>query len=121
MAILKIARAGHPILKRRAEPIADPKAPAVRKLIADMVETLADANGAGLAAPQVHVPLRLVMFHVPEERAKREDGEAAEPQPLTILINPVIVPLGEEMAVGLEACLSVPGLAGQVPRYSHIR
>ncbi|MSO73592.1 MAG: peptide deformylase [Alphaproteobacteria bacterium] len=121
MAILKIARAGHPVLKRRAEPVKDPKAPEIRQLIADMIETLADANGAGLAAPQVHESVRLVIFHVPAGRAEREDGEAAEPQPLTILINPEIEPLSDDMTSGLEACLSVPGLAGQVPRYSHIR
>ena len=121
MAILKIARAGHQVLKRRSDPIKDPKAPEIRLLIADMIETLADANGAGLAAPQVHAPVRLVIFHVPAEHAKREDGEAAEPQPLTILINPEIEPLSDEMVTGLEACLSLPGLAGQVPRYAHIR
>lgn len=121
MSILKIARAGHPVLKRRSEPVADPGAPEVRRLIADMVETLADVHGAGLAAPQVHVPLRVVIFHVPAERAKREDGEAAEPQPLSVLINPEIEPLSAETASGLEACLSLPGLAGLVPRFTHIR
>ncbi len=121
MAILKIARAGHPVLKRRADPVKNPKAPEIRQLIADMLETLADANGAGLAAPQVHVPLRVVIFHVPEARAKEADGEAAEGQPLTILINPEIEPLSDARESGLEACLSVPGLAGLVPRYSHIR
>jgi peptide deformylase len=62
-----------------------------------------------------------VIFHVPEARARAEDGEAAEPQPLTILINPEMAPLGDEKASGVEACLSLPGLAGQVPRYTHIR
>jgi len=121
MSILKIARAGHPALRRVAEPVADPSSPATRQLISDMIETLADINGAGLAAPQVHASQRLVIFHVPEERAKREDGAAAEPQPLTVLINPVIEPLTTEMAEGLEGCLSLPGLAGRVPRYTHIR
>ncbi len=121
MSILKIARAGHPVLKCRSEPVADPTAPEIHQLIADMIETLADANGAGLAAPQVHAPVRLVIFHVPEVRAKREDGEAAEPQKLTILINPEVEPLSEEIVIGLEACLSLPGLAGQVPRHAHIR
>lgn len=121
MSILKIARAGHPILKRVADPVSDPSAPAVRNLIADMVETMVDIDGAGLAAPQVHVSLRVVIFRVPEARAKREDGAGAEPQPLTVLINPIIEPLSSEMAEGLEACLSLPGLAGMVPRYTHIR
>jgi peptide deformylase len=121
MAILKIARAGHPVLKRRADPVADPTAPEIHRLIADMIETMVDAGGAGLAAPQVHASLRLVIFHVPEARARAEDGDAAEPQPLTILINPEMEPLGDEKASGLEACLSLPGLAGQVPRYTRIR
>jgi peptide deformylase len=118
VAILKIARMGNPVLRRRAEPVADPAAPAVRTLVEDMLETMEDANGAGLAAPQVHVPLRVVVFHVPEARAARE-GE--EPVPLTVLINPEIEPLSPETAEGWEACLSVPGLAGVVPRFTHVR
>ena len=62
MAILKIARMGHPVLTQRAEPVGDPGAPEIRRLVADMIETMADASGAGLAAPQVHVPLRLFVF-----------------------------------------------------------
>ena len=128
MAILKIARMGHPMLMRVAEPIADPQAPEIGQLIADMIDTLADAAGAGLAAPQVHVPLRLVMFHVPAARAREEDGEAAEGYPFTVLINPEIKVLNndavedsaDDMVDGLEACLSLPGLAGIVPRYSQI-
>ena len=121
MAILKIARMGHPVLKRRAEPVPDPKVPEIQRFIRDMLETLADIGGAGLAAPQVHVPLRLVIFHVPESRAGKEDGAGAAAVPLTVLINPEIEFLGQEMADGLEACLSVPGLAGMVPRHTHIR
>ncbi|MDA0230997.1 MAG: peptide deformylase [Proteobacteria bacterium] len=133
MAILKIARMGHPLLMRIADPIADPRAPAIGQLISDMIDTLADAAGAGLAAPQVHVPLRLVMFHVPAARAREEDGEAAEGCPFTVLINPEIEAVSDNMGVGtadgmdddmvdgLEACLSLPGLAGIVPRHHHIR
>ncbi|RMD64227.1 MAG: peptide deformylase [Alphaproteobacteria bacterium] len=130
MAILKIARMGHPILRRKAAPIPDPGAPEVRRLVADMLETMEDAQGTGLAAPQVHVPWRLVVFYVSGERAAREAGNpaaegGAEPAddgvPLTVLINPVIELLGEETALGWEACLSLPGLAGQVPRYTAIR
>lgn len=120
MAILKIARMGHPVLKRRADPIADPKSDEIQRLIRDMLDTLADIGGAGLAAPQVHVPLRCVMFHVPAARLARE-GEAADAIPMTVLINPEITPLTEETALGVEACLSVPRLAGLVPRYTHIR
>jgi peptide deformylase len=126
MAILKIARMGHPVLKRPADPVEDPTSPEISRLINDMIETLADIGGAGLAAPQVHVPLRLVIFHIPGSRLAAENGPRAEnisPEgiPLTILINPRIEPIGEERNEGMEACLSVPGLAGLVPRYSHIR
>jgi len=120
MAILKIARMGHPLLLRQAEPVDDPTVPEIAQLVDDMMDTLADASGAGLAAPQVHVPLRLVMFHVPEARAREEDGEEAEGCPFTVLINPEVEPVGREIADGLEACLSVPGLAGMVPRFRHI-
>lgn len=118
MAILKIARMGHPVLLRPAAPVADPLAPGIRKLVADMLETMRDAPGTGLAAPQVHVPLRLVIFTVSSERAAREGGEEVAP---TVLINPQIEPLGKEMAYGWEGCLSVPDLAGRVPRWTRIR
>jgi peptide deformylase len=121
MAILKIARMGHPILKRRADPVDDVKSDEIQRLIQDMMEALADIGGAGLAAPQVHVPLRVVIFHVPAARLAREEGAGAQAVPLTVLINPEITPLSEERAPGVEACLSVPGLAGLVSRYTHIR
>jgi peptide deformylase len=122
MAILKIARMGHPVLKRRADPVEDPTSPEIARLINDMVDTLADVGGVGLAAPQVHVSLRVVIFHVPKARMEAEDGEGpAIGIPLTVLINPEIEPLGDDMEEGVEACLSVPGLAGVVPRHSRIR
>src|SRR5581483_8265867 len=122
MAILKIARMGHPVLKRAADPVEDPTSPEIAKLINDMMDTLADVGGVGLAAPQVHVPLRLVIFHVPKARMEAEDQEGpAIGIPLTVLINPVIEPLGEDQTEGVEACLSVPGLAGFVPRFTEIR
>ena len=124
MAILKIARMGHPVLARRAKPVPDPTAPEIKRLVADMVETMKDANGTGLAAPQVHVPLRVVVFFVDGERSRREDGEEASASgavPLTVMVNPVIEPLGPEQEVGWEACLSVPELMGQVPRWSRIK
>lgn len=121
MAILKIARMGHPVLKRRADPVVDPKSDEIQRLIQDMLETLADIGGAGLAAPQVHVPLRLVIFHVPAARMAREGGDETGAVPMTVLINPEITPLTDETAIGVEACLSVPGLAGLVPRHTHIR
>jgi peptide deformylase len=120
MAILKIARMGHPVLKLRAEPVADPKAEEIQRLVHDMVETMADVGGIGLAAPQVHVGRRVVIFQVPGER-RAAAGEPAEDVPLTVLINPEIEPLSDEKAASVEACLSVPGLAGPVPRFTHIR
>jgi peptide deformylase len=119
MPILKIARMGHPVLRGKAAPVPDPWAPEIRRLAADMLETMEDANGAGLAAPQVHVPLRLVMFHVPAHRTT--EGEGPPPQGLTILINPVIEPLDEEKELGWEGCLSLPGMLGAVPRFKRIR
>jgi len=124
MAILKIARMGHPVLARRAQAVADPRAPEIQRLIADMVETMEDADGTGLAAPQVHVPLRVVVFKVEARRLAAETAEgapAAEGIPLTAMINPVIEPLGEETVEGWEGCLSLPGLAGRVPRFVAIR
>jgi peptide deformylase len=119
MAILKIARMGHPILTRRAQEVEDPTAPEIRALVIDMLETLADIDGAGLAAPQVHVSKRVVLFRVPIERVSgREDDQ---PLGLTALINPVIEPLGEETERGWEGCLSIPGMMGEVPRYVRIR
>lgn len=124
MAILKIARMGHPVLGRPADPVPDPAAPAIARLIADMKETMADAQGIGLAAPQVHVPLRIVLFFVPPGRAADPDaldGDPAGSVPLTCLINPEIEPLDGATEDGWEACLSVPGLTGLVPRFTHIR
>jgi peptide deformylase len=124
MAILKIARMGHPVLAQKAAPVADPAAPEIRRLVADMVETMIDANGAGLAAPQVHVPLRVVVFQAPEGRgdpglseAERYDHTA----PLTVLVNPEIEILDDQREAGWEGCLSVPGLRGVVERPAHIR
>ena len=119
MALLKIARMGNPVLRARATEIPDPSAPAVRQLVEDMIETMEDAGGTGLAAPQVHVPLRLVVFFVGPERLTDLPDDTE--QPLTALINPVIEPLGDERAFGWEGCLSVPGLRGVVPRHLRIR
>lgn len=126
MAILGIARMGHPVLRSPARPVEDPAAPEIARLIADMTETMGDAGGVGLAAPQVHVPLRLVMFFVPAARAAHPGAAASADAgdgavPLTVLANPVIEPLGEEMDEAWEACLSVPGLTGLVPRFRRIR
>ena len=113
--ILKIARMGHPVLREVARPVRDPHSPDVASLVESMIETMEDASGVGLAAPQVHVSLRVVIFHVPSGR------EGDEAVPLTILINPEVTPLTEQMEDGVEACLSLPGLAGVVPRYRSVR
>ena len=114
MAILKIARMGHPALVQRAEPIEDPSAEDVRRLVADMAETMIDAEGIGLAAPQVHRALRLILFLDAEDRA-----EAQGRRPLA-LINPEIEPLDGTLQPGWEGCLSIPGLRGIVPRFARI-
>jgi len=106
MAILKIARMGHPVLLGRAADITAPKSREVRRLIQDMAETLADAGGIGLAAPQVHVPLRLFLWR---------DGDAVR-----VLMNPGITPLGAKSARAWEGCLSIPGLRGEVERPDHV-
>ena len=122
MAILKIARMGHPVLRRPAKVVAEPTSPEIRALASDMLETMIDAPGVGLAAPQVHVPLRLVIFRVPETETESVAGDEA---PLTVLINPVLEPVlepgGETMEENWEGCLSLPGLRGLVPRYSQLR
>jgi len=124
MAILKIARMGHPVLAAKALVVADPGAPDIRRLVADMVETMVDANGAGLAAPQVHVPLRVVVFQAPDERADVGLSQAEHfdhTAPLTVLINPEIEIVDASLQGGWEGCLSVPGLRGFVERPAHIR
>ena len=119
MAILKIARMGHPVLLQRAEPVADPTAPEIRRLAADMLETMEDANGAGLAAPQVHMPLRMFVFRVAVDRASGDADDTATPN--MVVINPMIEMVGEEARMRWEGCLSIPGLRAAVPRAWRIR
>lgn len=124
MALLKIARMGHPALRRPAAAVDDPESPEIARLVADMLETMSDAPGIGLAAPQVHVPLRVLIFAVPRVRAGDPEAPAGAPDgpvPLTVLINPEIEPLDEETRLGWEGCLSVPGLTGRVARFHRIR
>jgi peptide deformylase len=108
MAILKIARMGHPILFARAAEVADPTAPEIHRLVADMAETMEDAGGIGLAAPQVHVGLRIFVWRT---------GAGG----VSALINPVLEPVGEETEAAFEGCLSIPGLRGAVRRAARIR
>ena len=119
MAILPIARMGQPVLRMRAEEVPDPTAPEIKTLIADMLETMNAVNGAGIAAPQVFVPKRVVIFTVPPARSTGDEFD--QPIGLTAIINPVIEPLTEETELGMEGCLSVPGLRGVVPRFKKLR
>ena len=119
MAVLKIAKMGHPVLRKVAQPVEDPTHPEVHRLVADMVDTMFDAPGVGLAAPQVHMSLRIVVFHVPRGREGAEDGTGDIP--VTVLINPEIEPIGGEVSTSFEGCLSLPGMTGEVMRYNHIK
>ena len=118
MAVLKVAHLGHPILRQRAEPISPEAigAPETQRLVDDLLETMDDHDGAGLAAPQVHVSHRLVVYGV---RANPRYPDAEE-VPLTVLINPVLTPVVEEQEEDWEGCLSVPDLRGRVPRFTRV-
>ena len=124
MTIRKIARMGHPVLGQKAEAVTDLADPELRRLVEDMVETMIDANGAGLAAPQVHESIRLVIFQALANRADpglSEEESFDHTAPLTVLVNPVIEILSPATEGGWEGCLSVPGLRGWVERPAHIR
>jgi len=117
MAIHEILKMGDPRLLRVAQPVLQFGTPALNTLIADMFDTMEAAQGAGLAAPQIGVDLQVVIFGFSRNQRYPE----APPVPHTVLINPVITPLGDEWEEGWEGCLSVPGLRGQVPRLARIR
>jgi peptide deformylase len=120
MTLLKIARMGHPVLIERAEAVPDPTAREIRALVESMVETMVDAQGVGLAGPQVYVSKRVIIFNSPRGRSG-PDAPDTDFAPLTALINPEIELLDDERALGWEGCLSIPGLTGAVPRYTRIR
>lgn len=115
--IRTLLRMGDPRLLRVAEPVAGFGGEELLRLVADMEDTMADAGGVGLAAPQIGVNLRLVIFGFD----RNERYPTAPPVPRTILLNPVLTPLGEEQEEGWEGCLSVPGLRGWVPRWKKLR
>ncbi len=117
MAVREILKMGDARLLRVAPPVAAFDTPELHALIADMFDTMAAANGAGLAAPQIGVDLQLVIFGF----ARNERYPEAPPVPQTVLINPTITPLTDEEELGWEGCLSVPGLRGKVPRMARIR
>ncbi len=118
MSTLKIARIGHPIIRSIAEAVG-PEAlhsDELQRLIDDMVETLHEYDGVGVAAPQVHFGLRLAVIEVPETDARSAGGV-----PLMVLVNPEIEPLDDKIELGWEGCLSIPDLRGIVPRFKRVR
>jgi peptide deformylase len=115
MSILKVARMGHPVLRERARPLdkSDIKSAAIQKLIDDMIDTMHEYHGVGLAAPQVHEGLRVFVALLDEDPDAK--SEAA------VIINPEIAPNGSAIEEGWEGCLSIPDIRGMVPRYTEIR
>jgi peptide deformylase len=118
MTVREILKMGDPRLLRVAQPVREFDTPELRSLIADMQETMKAANGAGLAAPQIGVDLQLVIFGTDAPNPRYPD---APPVPRTVLVNPVITPLGSDEEEDWEGCLSVPGLRACVPRWRRIR
>jgi peptide deformylase len=117
MALREVLRMGHPLLRQVCTPVSRFDTPELHALVADMDDTMRAMNGAGLAAPQIGVGLRVVIFEV--EANPRYPH--VQPVPYTVLVNPILTPHGEEMDEGWEGCLSVPGLRGLVPRYRRLR
>lgn len=117
MATRPVLRMGDPRLLRVSRRVEAFDTPELHELIADMHDTMRALNGAGLAAPQIGVDLQVVIFGI-ESNPRYPD---AEPVPQTVLINPVLTALGDDMEEGWEGCLSVPGMRGLVPRYKHLR
>ena len=117
MAVREILRMGDPRLLELAQPVTDFADPGLAVLLDDLRDTMAAAGGVGLAAPQIGVLLQVVLFGF----GKSERYPDAEPIPETVLINPVLSPLGDDEELGWEGCLSVPGLRGEVPRFRHLR
>ena len=117
MAILPVLKMGDPRLWQQARIVDIFDTPQLHALIADMLETMRHLDGAGLAAPQIGVDLRVVIFGF-EDNPRYPDAEGV---PLTVLINPILTPLSGDLTDGWEGCLSVPGLRGLVPRWEHLR
>jgi peptide deformylase len=117
MAIREVLKMGDPRLLAVAEPVREFGTPELATLLVDMRDTMRDLNGAGLAAPQIGVGLRVVIFGM-DANPRYPD---IDPVPYTVLINPVLTPLSADLEDGWEGCLSVPGMRGLVPRYREIR
>ena len=117
MAVRPVLKMGHPLLRQVARPVTEFGTLELRELVRDMDDTMRSLNGAGLAAPQIGVSVRLVIFEVTRNPRYPEAGEV----PYTVLVNPELTPLGDETEDGWEGCLSVPGLRGLVPRHRRLR
>ena len=118
MAVHEILKMGDPRLLRVAQPVAKFDTDAIHLLVADMFDTMRAVNGAGLAAPQIGVDLQLVVFGTDAPNPRYPEAPVV---PRTVLVNPVVTPIGNEEEDGWEGCLSVPGLRGVVPRWARIR
>ena len=122
MAVRDVLRMGDPRLLTPARPVSDFDSPELAQLIVDMHDTMRALNGAGLAAPQIGVGLQVVMFEINvDPRHINPRYPDAESVPFTVLVNPVLTPLSDEMETDWEGCLSVPGMRGRVPRYVDLR
>jgi peptide deformylase len=119
MAIRKIATLGHPVLRQVAREVTrdELRSEAMQRFIDDLIETMRDANGAGLAAPQVHEPIRVAAIEV----SKNARYPYKPDYPLTVLVNPAVTPTTEETFLNYEGCLSVPNLRGEVRRFTGVR
>ena len=117
MAVRSVLRMGDPRLLEVSRPVERFDSAELRELLTDMQDTMHALNGAGLAAPQIGVPLRVVIFGM-QSNPRYPD---AEPVPFTVLVNPVLEVLGDDLEEGWEGCLSVPGMRGLVPRYKRLR
>ena len=117
MAVRPVLKMGDPLLLRQAEPVTAFGTPELDALLTDMHDTMQALNGAGLAAPQIGISLQVVVFGL-THNPRYPDAEAV---PNTVLINPVLEPVTDEMEEGWEGCLSVPGMRGLVPRYKQLR
>ena len=117
MAVRDVLRMGDPRLLTRAQPVEKFDTPELHALLADMLDTMAALDGAGLAAPQIGVGLQVVIFGI-EHNPRYPDADEI---PLTVLINPTLTPLADELEDGWEGCLSVPGMRGVVPRFARLR
>ena len=117
MAIRKVLKMGDPILLQVAAPVTNFDSPELHELLTDMRDTMAAMNGAGIAAPQIGVSRQVVIFGI-EHNPRYPDAEAV---PFTVLINPTLEFIGDELDDGWEGCLSVPGMRGIVPRYKQLR